>query len=230
MTINQYFDRVYVLNLPHRTDRMGQVSDRLSRHGVDFERFSATDGSVMSPLWRALRNPHFTTPSYLACAVSHLSIYRQAQRDGLGRVLIVEDDVVVSNSLSRCLDLHPPEWSDLMYLGWIPLTDDQSVWTYQMADRFLSPGFVLPRNFWGLYAYGTTPELREEILQVYDRHFPMELDRYFVTHIQPRMRSVAITPQPFACQDVWSDNMSAMQTGMLARSVDTRFAKLDDYE
>lgn len=226
--INDYFDRVYVLNLHHRQDRMAQVSERLSREGVAFERFPATDGSVMSPLWRSMRNPHFTTPNYLACAVSHLSMYRQAQREGLGRVLIVEDDVLVRRGLSGGFQA-PPDWRDLLYLGWIPLTDDQSMWTYSIADRFVAPGYVLPRNFWGLFAYATTPGLREEVLEVYDRHFPMELDRYFVTQVQPRTGSLAMTPQAFACQDVWSDNMQALQTGMLARSVDARFARLEEY-
>ena len=227
--INDYFDKVYVLNLQHRGDRMATVSERLAREGITFERFSATDGSVMAPLWRTMRNTHFTNPNYLACAVSHLSILRQAEREGLNRVLIVEDDVVVRRGLSGGIP-ELPDWQDVLYLGWIPLTDDQSMWTYQMADRFIAPGVVLPRNFWGLFAYATTPSMRREILEDYDSQFPMEIDRYLVTRIQPRMRSLAITPQVFACEDVWSDNMQARQTGMLVRSVDARFAKLDEYE
>lgn len=227
--INDYFDRVYVLNLHHRGDRMAAVTQRLGREGIAFERFPATDGSVMSHLWRSMRNTHFTTPNYLACAVSHLSIHRHAEREGLGRVLIVEDDVVVRRGLSAGIP-EPPEWQDVLYLGWIPLTDDQSMWTYQVADRFVAPGVLLPRNFWGLFAYATTPSMRRELLEVYDAQFPMEIDRYLVNQVQPRMRSLAITPQAFACEDVWSDNMQARQTGMLARSVDGRFAKTDEYE
>jgi GR25 family glycosyltransferase involved in LPS biosynthesis len=228
VSINDYFDRVYVLNLHHRADRMSQVSARLGAQGIAFERFGGTDGSVMSHVWRSMRNPHFTTPNYLACAISHLSIYRQAEREGLGRVLVVEDDVVLHRDVAGVF-AEPPPWEDILYLGWIPLTDDQSMWSYQVADRFVSRGYLLPRNFWGLFAYATTPSLRRELLDAYDAHFPMELDRYFVTRVQPRNRSVALTPQAFACQDVWSDNMGDMQTGMLARSVDGRFASGADY-
>jgi hypothetical protein len=227
--INDYFDRVYVLNLNHRTDRMAEVSERLGREGVSFERFCATDGSVMSHIWRSLRNPHFTTPNYVACAVSHLSMYRQAEREGLGRVLIVEDDVVVRRGLSGGIPV-PPEWRDVLYLGWIPLSDDQSMWTYGVADRFVTRDYLLPRNFWGLYAHATTPELRREVLQAYDSSFPMELDRFFVTRVQPRNGCLALTPQAFACQDVWSDNMQDTQTGMRARSVDGRFAAHAEYD
>ena len=57
----------------------------------------------------------------------------------------------------------------------------------------------------------------------------MEIDRYLVNHIQPRKKSIAISPQLFACQDIYSDNMGVNQVGMLQRSVDQRFATLNDY-
>jgi len=58
----------------------------------------------------------------------------------------------------------------------------------------------------------------------------MEVDRYLVNHIQPRGGSIAMSPQLFCCQDVYSDNMNVVQMGMTVRSVDSRFASTDDYE
>ena len=57
----------------------------------------------------------------------------------------------------------------------------------------------------------------------------MEIDRYFVTHIQPRGGSCAVTPQLFAADDGYSDNSKIVESGMLQRSIDSRFANLIDY-
>lgn len=50
-TVNNVFDRVFVINLDRRADRMAYMHRRLSRHGICYERFPAIDGS--SPEVRA---------------------------------------------------------------------------------------------------------------------------------------------------------------------------------
>ena len=68
-----------------------------------------------------------------------------------------------------------------------------------------------------------------ETLERYDKDFPMELDRYFVTEIQPRKKSYGISPQMFCAEDGISDNSGRMETTMMERSVDIRFANLTEY-
>lgn len=231
MKINQYFDKIYVLNLHRRKDRMTDVNDRLNRFGIKYERFGATDGNVMLPIWNSFynKNQHFTSPNYLACAISHLSIYRDAVQNNYNRILIIEDDVVINRNIHTIFEsINIPEWEDIFYLGFIPLSDDQSMWTYHVVDN-ISNGIFLPKNLWGLYAYGLTNKMMIELLNVYEKEFPMEIDRYLVSNIQPRGKSISISPQLFACQDIYSDNMNIMQLNMLQRSVDQRFANLNDY-
>jgi hypothetical protein len=117
-----------------------------------------------------------------------------------------------------------------LYLGFIPLTDDQSLWNYNVfSNNFIGKNTFVAKNLWGLYGYGISQNLMKEVLEVYDRDFPMELDRFFVSHIQPRGTSFAITPQIFAADDGISDNSGNFETNMLERSVDARFARLIDY-
>lgn len=230
--INKYFDKIYVLNLHKRKDRMVDIDNRLRKFGIEYERFGATDGSVIKPIWEKFYqdNKYFTTPNYLACAISHLSIYKDAIQNNYKRILIVEDDVVINQNIHSIFDsISIPEWKDIFYLGFIPLSDDQTMWTYNIVNNFIFDKIFLPKNLWGLYAYGLTNEVMIELLQVYENSFPMEIDRYLVNHIQPRGGSIAISPQLFACQDIYSDNMSMMQSNMLQRSVDQRFASLSDY-
>jgi GR25 family glycosyltransferase involved in LPS biosynthesis len=230
MKINNYFDKIYVLNLHKRTDRWIDIERRLKRFGIEFERFGATDGSVIKPIWEKFQNQYFTTPNYLACAISHLSIYKDAVSKNYSRILIIEDDVLINQNVHQIFDnTEIPEWEDIFYMGYIPLSDDLSMWTYQIVNEYISEKIFRPKNLWGLYAYGLTNNMMKELLEVYDNHFPMEIDRYLVDHIQPRKKSIGISPQLFSCQDIYSDNMNDFQVNMLQRSVDSRFALLSDY-
>lgn len=233
MNINQYFDKIYVLNLHRRRDRISEIDSRLNKFGIEYERFGATDGSIMRMVWEEFykKNQYFSNPNYLACSISHLSIYKDAITQGYQRILIIEDDNLINKNIHSIFEsLDIPDWEDTFYLGYIPLSDDQNMWTYKMVDNFISDRIFRPKNLWGLYAYGLTNKLMSEILNTYDSEFPMEIDRYLVKYIQPRGGSIGISPQLFCCQDVFSDNMTGYQIDMTKRSVDTRFASLDDYE
>ncbi len=233
MKINDYFDNIYVLNLHKRKDRLEEITKKLQRFGIEHERFGATDGSVMNVIWEKFykENQYFTTPNYLACAVSHLSIYQDAIQNNYNRILIIEDDVVINRNIHQIFEsIEIPEWEDVFYLGFIPLSDDQTMWTYMIVDDFINERIFRPKNLWGLYGYGLTNQMMQELLEVYKTSFPMEIDRYLVNYIQPRGRSIGMTPQLFACQDIYSDNMNDYQINMLQRSVDGRFANMGDYE
>ena len=113
----------------------------------------------------------------------------------------------------------------MLYLGYIPLNDDCSMWDYSVVNNYI----FVAKNLWGLYAYGITDTLMSEILEQYREFFPMELDRYFVTYIQPRNLSFGITPQIFGASDGFSDNSHKMELNMPQRSIDPRFANINQY-
>jgi len=233
MKIDQYFEKVYVLNLHKRRERMNLTKQRLETVDVQYEQFGATDGSVMQRVWEVFSNQNsfFQNSSYLGCAISHLSIYQDAIERGFNRILILEDDNRVRQDANSHFDriiTQVPSWNHLLYLGFIPLNDDCSRWDYGIFN-FTSPHVAIAKNFWGLYAYGITSDLMREVLEVYKRDFPMELDRFFVSVVQPRNESFGITPQIFAADDGHSDNSHRVETGMLQRSIDSRFANLTDY-
>lgn len=233
MTINDYFDKVYLLNLNRRDDRLKTSTKKMQYCDIEFERFGATDGSVMKKIWESFSkdNKYFKNPNYVGCAISHLSIYRDAIEKGYKRILIVEDDnCILKNANVEFSKIVPqiPKW-ELLYLGFIPLSDDGSIWDYNVFEK-MSNNIGKAKNFWGLYGYGITSDLMKEVLNTYNMEFPMELDRYFVKHIQPRGKSFSIVPQIFAASDdEFSDNSGTIETGMLQRSVDTRIGKLTDY-
>lgn len=234
MKIDEYFDKVYVLNLNRRPERMDTIDRRMKFCNIEYEKFGATDGGVMHKVWKSLDNPFFKNPNYLGCAISHLSIYNDAIEKGYNKILIIEDDSRIKMNANKVFEeaikLVPEDWNELLYLGFIPLSDDCSRWDYTILNsQFINSNIAIAKNSWGLYGYGISNYLMMETLEKYREDFPMELDRYFVTEIQPRNRSYAIVPQLFAADDGLSDNSGHHELGMLERSIDTRLTKLTDY-
>jgi GR25 family glycosyltransferase involved in LPS biosynthesis len=222
-SINSYFDKVYVLNLHRREDRIKIMQNRLDKCDITYSYFGATDGNVMKPLWDALKNPYIKNPNYLGCIVSHLSIYEDALTNKYDKVLIIEDDErIIDNAneeFGKQIDQINTIDYELLYLGFIPLNDNCTAWDYSILnDRFVSSNVVSAKNLWGLYAYAIRASLMKEMLHVYSNTYPMEIDRYFVNHIQPRGGSFAVLPQIFIAEDGKSDNSGHNEVHMTIRS------------
>lgn len=230
--INEYFDKIYLLNLRKRKDRLEKSTKKLSELNINFDVFYGLDGSILNAIWNKFDNSYFTNPNYLGCAISHLSIYQDAINEEYDKILIIEDDNLINKNL-HSLFVDIPQWNDLFYLGYIPLNNDCSMWDYSwgiQGHNMITNNFFNPRNLWGLFAYGISNSIMKELLDLYNSSFPMELDRYFVNTIQPRGGSIAIAPQLFCCDDdIHSDNLGFTPTNMTQKSIDSRFANSSDY-
>ncbi|MGJ8696768.1 MAG: glycosyltransferase family 25 protein [Verrucomicrobiaceae bacterium] len=114
-----HFDRVAVISLPGREERRERLWGNLKETGLAREGeltwVEAVDGRLELPpeWWQAGKGAW-------GCRESHLKVVREAQRDGLESVLILEDDVVFHREsgrfLSTIVSLLPDDW-DLFYLG-----------------------------------------------------------------------------------------------------------------
>ena len=104
MGVNEMFDRVVVINLDRRPDRLEKITKQLNRLGIAFERFSAVDDG----------NP------VESCKNSHQAVLSKARADGLGSILILEDDALFGDDfLSEFEKMRgelPNSW-DMLYLG-----------------------------------------------------------------------------------------------------------------
>ena len=233
MKINQYFDKIYLLNLQKRSDRLQPSKTRLDSLDIQYEVFFGCDGSVINHLFNKLENGYFTNPNYLGCAISHLSIYQDAIHHGYDKILILEDDNLIHSDIHNIFNtIEIPEWNDLFYLGYIPLTDDCTMWDYRFGiqgHNMLNDHIFRCTNLWGLFSYGIKRNLMIEMIETYNTSFPMEIDRFFVNTIQPRGGSIAIAPQLFCCDDnIYSDNLGYAPM-LSTKSIDSRFANKNNY-
>ena len=119
MILNSFFDRVVLINLERRSDRLEKFSEQAKAVGLTFDRFIAIDAHTSQ------------MTGAQACAASHREVVTQAKADGVGRLLIFEDDASFSSNFTHecqeVLSKTPNDWQ-MLYLGsWphsiIPIND-----------------------------------------------------------------------------------------------------------
>lgn len=89
MRLLDHFERIYIVNLPERADRRREMDRELARVGL------RVDGRRVR-FFRAVRPDQagdFPSRGARGCFMSHLAIVDEAIRDGLGNVLVLEDDL-----------------------------------------------------------------------------------------------------------------------------------------
>lgn len=130
MKLLDYFDRIYIVNLPERSDRRREMNAELARLGL------AVDGKRIR-YFRAVRPADagdFPSLGARGCFMSHLEILREARGDGLENVLVLEDDLSIDLRLAEAQpemlsQLQSRNW-DFAYIGHVENTEalTQPVW------------------------------------------------------------------------------------------------------
>lgn len=115
MKINEFFDKIYCINIDRRTDRWEHCLKEFDKHNLDVEKFSAVDGNLEN---HSLGYPY---DNELAGAISHLNVIKRAKELNLNNVLILEDDVVFSDNLNELFSVFikqlPENWDGLHFGG-----------------------------------------------------------------------------------------------------------------
>jgi GR25 family glycosyltransferase involved in LPS biosynthesis len=111
--INDYFDKIFCVNLDRRPDKWELCEKEFAKHGLIVERLPAIEGKTIPYEGRL-------PAGAIGNAMSHSRILRIAKELGLQSVLIFEDDVEFDNRLQEKFSLWinevPNNW-DLLYLG-----------------------------------------------------------------------------------------------------------------
>lgn len=142
----EFFDHIYCLNVPHRTDRWSQASDEFERVGIKPEKFSAVPAI----------GPH---QSFNA---SQRAMLEKFFETGKGNCLILEDDVLFTDigSLGSALSELPVNW-EILYLG----ANIREEWPVRYSGHL----FHL-KNAWTTHAVAYTRKAAEKIIN----EFPNE--------------------------------------------------------
>lgn len=148
MILNDIFDRIVVINLDSRPDRLEAFDAQAKKHGIEYTRFSAVpaDPPKLPPTW--------------ACKESHIQVIKQAVKDNVKRLFVFEDDALFTEDFNDKLEeLYarlPEDW-DMFYLG-----------AWHLVSQPYAEGLVKMVESYSAHAYGINEHyLQEAFSQIY---------------------------------------------------------------
>ncbi len=194
--INRYFDKIYCLNLDRRNDRWEKVSKEFSNFSINVERWSAIDGDNLTESEliyveqninqeRASRIGKIENKYSLACLLSHIEIIKSAKARGYKKILIFEDDVILSKDFLIDIKLiRELDWK-LFYLG-----ASQFEWNdIEISDRYYNCKKTL-----GTFAYAIDSSLFDELINLFERR-QKSVDNY-LSIVQHKYKNECFTFYP----------------------------------
>ena len=246
-------DKVFIINLPYRTDRKGAILKELRRMRIhNFEFF---DGILIPSRRHLLKiNPSFLKerPSWLkdrgeayfqqyrlgalGCLLSHLGVMRRALTRGYNKILILEDDAGFiadrGSWLHMCAAYRrqytgPDPPYDILYLGGSH---------FERQLKRLSENLFLTKHSGGGYGYIINRETMKYVVKN-ALAFGREIDIFYIANIQPRGKCFCILPSVVYQADGFSDICQEKQfyenTGVTGvgpidiKSVSSKIATID---
>lgn len=231
---SEIFPNVYCINLSKDFERYETMKNIFNFLEIEHIRWNATTPDVFTNISKTL---NLLTPQYIACLTSHITAIRDAYDKGLQTIFIIEDDVVPHlefhkrfNEFYSQIERFKISW-DVLYLSYIRLTEDCMYWTYIDAEKdLLSENVIQAKNFWSGMAYGLNRTAMENILNYYNNNTLIEIDRYYVEHLQKNedLKCIGIFPQIIAGVDNISNN-TGNYTEIFKRSANSKYLKLSDF-
>jgi len=113
-TLNDYFSKIYCINLDKRTDKYKDCLKEFKKIGIEVERVSAIDGT---PIFKPGLN---TKAGAYGLFLTNLNIIQNALTNNYKNILILEDDVMFIDNFNELfnekIESLPDDWH-LLYLG-----------------------------------------------------------------------------------------------------------------
>ena len=110
--LNDYFERIYCINLAKRSERWESVKKQFLNNNITAIRYEAIDGNKYDSV-------NGLKPGELGCLLSHLYILKECQKNNIENLLITEDDVQFCEDFNFKFFEYIkelPKW-DMLYLG-----------------------------------------------------------------------------------------------------------------
>jgi len=126
--MNNIFDKIFIINLDHRTDRWKQCLKQIQKHNIlkKYERFSAIKPKLSdypkeyyNRYTCPKRDPNYIIGA-LGCKLSHYQIIKISKERNYKNILILEDDFILKENFDSILKQGLAELSfdwNMLYLG-----------------------------------------------------------------------------------------------------------------
>lgn len=151
MKLNDIFERVVVINLDRRPDRLAEFDEQAKSIGLKYERHSAFDAQGK------VNKYNQPLPASDGCMKSHSDVINKAHNDGVKSLLVFEDDAnFVEDFEQKFRDIWkevPGDW-DLFYGG---------LWLHSFQKH--TDRLVKPTDSFSAHCYGINGKALPEVFR-----------------------------------------------------------------
>lgn len=153
MKILDHFEKVVVINMDERRDRLDRMQERLASFAIPFERHPAIKSRGSRP---------FKTNGQLGCFLSHTTLWNNIFNSSFNKpVLILEDDCLFRRDFLRFVPdfinfLQYVDW-DIAYLGCVLAKDIKFKITKMKNAVKVAENVIKIDECWGTHAYFINP-------------------------------------------------------------------------
>ncbi|WP_254174528.1 glycosyltransferase family 25 protein [Planktothrix pseudagardhii] len=224
MQLIDFFDHVYVINLPERKDRLEQMKRELIKMNIPL----TSEKVEIFPAIKPESAESFPSIGARGCLLSHYHILKQAKERQCNRVLILEDDLAISkyfeeNEARLLEELQQIDWA-LVYFGHF-LDQDKNIKTEPMVS--LKPWV---KDIQTAHFYGVNGKILERLVNFFEEiqrrpaghpdGGPMHVDGVLSTFRKqnPDLITIVVTPsmglQRGSSSDItpkWFDRITPIQ-------------------
>ena len=158
-------DKIYIINLNHRTDRWNECIKQLNKYNItNYERFNAIRNNFddIHPNYYKNNNMKHSVNyivGSMGCKFSHYNIIKNAKKNNYNNILILEDDFLFCDSF---IDRYNKIMSDIekekidvnmLYLGFSivrkdPYTDTVLPDLKKLNSAHTTHAYILKKNFY----------------------------------------------------------------------------------
>ena len=187
--VNNFFDKIFLLNLDRRKDRLEKCITILESHNIEYERFSAIDGSKidgdMGPLLKG----------EIGCRTSHLNIIKKAKKEKLNSILILEDDFEMCDnfieSFESTIKQLPVDWEWLYFGG-----------SHFEEPTIMSGNIYKVNKTYTTHAYAIKKEIYDKLIETLEVSEPADVR---LSLLQKELNVYVTIPHLITQRDGYSD-------------------------
>jgi hypothetical protein len=204
MKINDFFEKIYCINIDRRTDRWESCLKEFEKYSLDVERFSATDGNIDN------YNLGYPYDNELAGAISHLNVIKKAKELNLKNILVLEDDVVFDDGLNQLFSFFikqlPDDWDFINFGG-----------NHIGGLRNISPNIGRMNRSYALHGYGVNSKSYDQIIEYMEQSINNVIKNgrqvintsvaadFFMADLHSKLNSYCFTPHIAWQKEDYSD-------------------------
>jgi hypothetical protein len=186
--LKDYFDRVYLINLKKRPERLQSAAMECRKIGLPFEVAEAWDGKANNIEVRPYYgwDPRYWNQGAAGLVVTTYHIIDDAIKNKYRRILILEDDVEFSPEINQMADSHfgdiPEDWHMIQFGS-----------QHCIRPEMISPHIARIRYAFCLHCYGVNSSIFEYYKHILEK-VEKQLDLYTAEDIQPLGKCYSFEP------------------------------------